>query len=250
MVRADEAAQRALELDPLSAEAHASLGLFRYAQQNAPAAISALTHAVELKPNYADAQSWLAWVQQVQGDSALGLESARRGVAVNPLSGEAISNLTLSYLASGDYEKALAQSLHNQTVLPSWPTAQFYEGLALYHLGRFKEVQARLEGVSVDWTDSGAESLLALSFIASGDLAAARELLSGIEGSDDPFSTGLVYAALGETENAFTRFNQIQRWNAWPPLAMRHFFPDVLGPLAEDPRYQALFKKMREDWGY
>lgn len=180
----------------------------------------------------------------------MGLESAKRGVAVNPLSGEAISNLTLSYLATGDYEKALAQSLHNQTVLPSWPTAQFYEGLALYHLGRFEEVQARLEGVSVDWADSGAESTLALAYIASGNEVAARELLALMEHAGDPFSTGLVYAALGENEKALALFGQIERWNTWPPLAMWHFFPNVLGPLTETSRYKALFEKMRKDWGY
>ena len=250
LVKAGEAVQHALELDPLSAEAHASRGLLQYAQQDAPNAILALTRSVELKPNYADAQSWLAWVQQVQGDSVMGLESAKRGVAVNPLSGEAISNLTLSYLATGDYEKALAQSLHNQTVLPSWPTAQFYEALALYHLGRFEEVQARLKGVNVDWTDSGAESTLALAYIASGNEVAARELLALMEHAKDPFSTGLVYAALGENEKALAIFEQIERWNTWPPLAMRHFFPNVLGSLAETPQYKTLFEKMRKDWGY
>jgi len=250
LIRAERAVQRALELDPLSAEAHASRGLLQYAKQDAPNAILALTRAVEIMPNYADAQSWLAWVQQVQGDPIKGLESGKRGVAVNPLSGEAISNLTLSYLANGDYSKALAQSLHNQTVLPSWPTAQLYEGLALYHLGRFEEVQARLKGVNVDWTDSGAESVLALAYIASGNEVAAREILALMEYTEDPFSTGLVYAALGENEKAFVNFEQIERWNTWPPLAMWHFFPNVLGPLAETPRYQALFKKMRKDWGY
>ena len=205
--------------------------------------------AVELKPNYADAQSWLAWVQQVQGDPVKGLESARRGVAVNPLSGEAISNLTLSYLAIGDYEKALAQSIHNQTVLPSWPTAQFYEGLALYHLGRFGEVQVRLNNVSVDWTDSGGEAVLALSYVASGDLDTARELLAVIERAEDSFSAGLVYAALGDTDTALTRFEQVERWNTWPPLALRHFFPTVLGPLAKNPRYGEIIENMNRDWG-
>jgi TolB-like protein len=249
MVRAGEAVQRALQLDPLSAEAYASLGLHEYAQQSAAESIKALTRAVELKPNYADAQSWLAWVQQVQGDSAAGLQSAKKAVTVNPLSGEAISNLTLSLLTNGQYEKALAQSRHNQTVLPSWPTAQFYEGLALYHLGRFTEVQALLENVSVDWTDHGAESLLALSFMASGDEAGARDVLASFEGSGDPFSEGLVYLALGEHDVAFARFEQVIQWNAWPALAMRHFFPDVLGPLSEDPRYQAFYREMVADWG-
>ena len=249
IVRAGEAVQRALELDPLSAEAYASLGLYEYAQQNAAESIVALTRAVELKPNYADAQSWLAWVRQVHGDSAAGLQSARRAVTVNPLSGEAVSNLTLSFLTNGDFEKALAQSRHNQTILPSWPTAKFYEGLALYHLGRFTEVQALLENVNVDWTDYGAESLLALSLLAAGDEAGARDVLASFEDSGDPFSAGLVYLALGETEEAFARFERVTEWHAWPVLAMRYFFPEVLGPQADNPRYQEFFREVAADWG-
>jgi TolB-like protein len=249
MVRAGEAVERALELDPLSAEAYASLGLYEYAQQNAAESIMALTRAVELKPNYADAQSWLAWVQQLHGDAAAGLQSARRAVTVNPLSGEAVSNLTLSFLTNGDFEKALAQSRHNQTILPSWPTAKFYEGLALYHLGRFTEVQPLLENVNVDWTDYGAESLVALSLLAAGDEAGARDMLTSFEDSGDPFSVGLVYLALGETEAAFARFERVTQWHAWPVLAMRYFFPEVLGPQAGNPRYQGFFREMAADWG-
>lgn len=249
MVRAGEAVERALELDPLSAEAYASLGLYEYAQQNAAESIMALTRAVELKPNYADAQSWLAWVRQLHGDAAAGLQSARRAVTVNPLSGEAVSNLTLSFLTNGAFEKALAQSRHNQTILPSWPTAKFYEGLALYHLGRFTEVQPLLENVNVDWTDYGAESLLALSLLAAGDEAGARDMLTSFEDSGDPFSVGLVYLALGETEEAFARFERVTQWHAWPVLAMRYFFPEVLGPQAGNPRYQGFFREMAADWG-
>jgi len=249
LVTAEKAIQRALELDPLSAEAHASLGLFHYAQQDAPRSIAELEQAVGLKPNYADAQSWLAWVRQLAGNPADGLESAMRAVAVDPLSGESISNLTLSYLALGDYEKALAQSQHNQTVLPAWPTAKFYEALALYHLGRFGEVQAVLENLSVDWTEQGAESLLALAYIASGEETAARDLLARIEATDDPFSAALVHAALGQTELAVGMFESVERWHAWPALAMRYFFPDVFAPLERTDRYQAFFAEMTKDWG-
>ncbi len=246
MVRAGEAVQRA-ELDPLSAEAHACGGS-SVRKAGWSRAILALTRAVELKPNYADAQSWLAWVQQVQGDAA---EVSKAPVEGSPsIRFPERPSVSDTFAPGRRYDdKALAQSLHNQTVLPSWPTARFYEGLALYHLGRYQEVQERLEGISVDWTDFGAEALLALSYVASGDHGQAREILATIQNADDPFSTGLVYAALGEAELAFTEFEKIERWNAWPPLAMR-IFSLILGPLAQTTRYQLLFETMREDWGY
>jgi len=230
MIRAEEAVQSALELDPLSAAAH-------------------LTRAAELQPNYADGLSWLAWMHQVQGDSAIGLDHAKRAVVVNPLSGEAISNLTLSYLANGQYEQALAQSLHNQQVLPSWPTAKLYEALALYHQGRFADAQIALSDLSVGWTRDGAQATLALTYVAIGKLVAARQVLADIEDREDYFSIGLVNVALDETELAFEAFNKVDDWGAWAALVMRHFFPEVLGPLAGDSRYQELLNQMNRSWG-
>ncbi len=249
MSRADEAVQRALELDPLSAAAHASRGLFLYARQNAEGAIRSLTRAAELQPNYADGLSWLAWIHQVNGDPAIGLGYAKRAVIVNPLSGEAISNLTLSYLANGSYEQALAQSMHNQDVLPSWPTAKLYEAMALYHQGRFADAQIAFMGLSVGWVRDGAESGLALSYIATGDLSAARQVLADIEDREDYFSIGLIYAALDEKELAFETFNKVEGWGPWTALVMRHFFSEVLRPLAGDSRYQELLDKMHRSWG-
>jgi len=247
--RADEAAHRAIALDPLSAAAHASLGLYLYARQDAQGSIKSLTRAAELQPNYADGLSWLAWMHQVQGDPVMGLEWAKKSVIVNPLSGEAVSNLTLSYLATGDYKQALAQSLHNQEVLPSWPTARFYQGLALYHQGRFLEAQNVLADLSVGWTNAGAESTLALAYVASGDEASARKVLASIQHGTDYFSIALVYAALGETGLAFETFNKIETLGPWPALAMRHFFPEVLESLRSEPEYQQILDKMHRSWG-
>lgn len=249
MIRADEAVQRALELDPLSAATHASRGLYLYARQDAEGSIIALTRSVELQPNYADGLSWLAWIHQVQGDPAIGLNYAKRAVVVNPLSGEAISNLTLSYLTNRLFEQGLAQSLHNQQVLPSWPTAKLYEALALYHQGRFAEAKIALTDLSVGWTRDGAEATLALTYVAVGDLVAARKVLADIEEREDYFSIGLIHLALDETELAFGAFNKVNGWGPWTALAMRHFFPEVLGPLAGDARYQELFSKMNRSWG-
>ena len=168
---------------------------------------------------------------------------------MNPLSGEAVSNLTLSYLATGDYKQALAQSIHNQEVLPSWPTARFYQGLALYHQGRFLDAQNVLTDLSVNWTKSGAESTLALTYIALGDEISARKVLAGIQKGVDYFSIALVYAALGEKEMALETFNKVENWGPWAALAMRRFFPEILDSLHSDPRYPLLLDEMHRNWG-
>jgi len=247
--RAEDAALRALELSPESAQAHASLGLLRSVRQDGPAAVRELRRAIELRPSYADAHNWLSWVQQLLGHREEALESARRAVELDPLSPEAVSNLSLAYLATGDHEAALAEARHVDEIQTSWGTARFYEGLALYHLGRYAEASSALETLTVPWAGAGPLATLALSQAADGDTAAARDLLAQIDGARYPFAVGLVHFALGEREDAFDAFQGASVWAEWPTLAVRDLYSEVLDPLRDDPRYGALLSDVDGAWG-
>ncbi len=246
--RAGHAGRRALELDPTLAEAHASLGLLHSVRQEGPEAVRQLRRAIELRPSYAEANNWLSWVHQLLGHRKEALESAKRAVELDPLSPEAVSNLSLSYLANGESERALAEAGRVREMQSAWATGAFYEGLSLYHLGRFGEAKSVLRDLSVPWAGSGPLATLALAHVASGDSSAARELLARIEGAADPFAAGLVHAALGEDEDAFDAFQRVDRWSDWPTLSVRYFYPDVWGPLRDDPRYRELLREVDDSW--
>lgn len=70
---AEDAALRALAIDPDLAEAHASLAIVRMDERDGPAALEMLERAVELQPSYPQAYHWLAFVQLLLGrpDAAL-----------------------------------------------------------------------------------------------------------------------------------------------------------------------------------
>jgi tetratricopeptide (TPR) repeat protein len=168
---------------------------------------------------------------------------------LDPLSPEAVSNLSLSYLANGEGEQALAEARRVNEIQTSWETGRFYEGLSLYHLGRFADARSVLEGISVTWAGSGPLATLALVHVASGDTAEARDLLARIEGSLDPFAAGLVLVALGDEDAAFDAFESVDNWSAWPAVSVRYLYRDVLGPLRDDPRYQELVREVDRTWG-
>jgi tetratricopeptide (TPR) repeat protein len=231
------------------AEAHASVGLFHSVRQEGPEAVRQLRRAIELRPSYAEANNWLSWVHQLLGHPKEALESAKRAVELDPLSPEAVSNLSLSYLANGESEQALAEARRVRELQSDWATGAFYEGLGLYHLGRFTEAQSVLRDLSVPWAGSGPLATLALAHVASGDSVGARELLARIEGAADPFAAGLVHAALGEDEDAFDAFQRVDRWSDWPTLSVRYFYPDVWGPVQDDPRYEELVREVDRTWG-
>jgi len=236
-------------LNPESAEAYTSLGLLYSERRDGPAAIRALTRAVELMPSYSEAHNWLSWVHQLLGNQEESLESAKRAVELDPLSPEAVGNLSLSYLANGEGEQALAEARRVDEIQPSWETGRFYEGLSLYHLGRFAEARSVLEGIAVPWAGSGPLATLALVHVASGDTAEARDLLARFERSLDPFAAGLVLAALGDEDGAFDTFESVDNWSDWPTVSVHHLYENVWAPLRDDPRYQELVREVDRTWG-
>lgn len=245
---AEEAIRRALELEPESAEAHASLGLLHSNRREGPAAIDMLNRAVQLRPNYAEAHNWLSWVHQVMGEAAGALTSAERAVQLDPLSPEAVSNLAISLLENGRERLALDEARRVRVLQPDWATGTFIEALALYHLGRLPEAEGVLRGLVVPWAGSGPEVTLALTRAASGDTDRAVEALRGFEARAEHFSVGLLRAALGDGEGALESFRKVSDWSYWPVFSVHHFYPRALGPLREDPRFEPIREAATRSW--
>ncbi len=247
--QAGDAARRALALDPDLAEAHAALGMLHYRNREGSDAIRELQLAVDLRASYADAYSWLRWVHSLVGHPNEALEMAKRGVELDPLSPENLNGLSMAYLIHGDGERALEEARRAREIQPDFATTHFYEAVALYHLGRMAEAKSILQDVAVPWAGSGPFATLALAHLATGDTARAREMLDRLREVDEPFEVGVVHAALGEQEMAFEAFREVDRWEAWPILAARYLYPEILGPLRDDPRYDQLLRSMDLAWG-
>jgi len=245
---AEEAIQEASRIDPELPEAYASLGLLYSNRHDGEKATQHLMRAVELRPGYANAHNWLSWGHLVLGHREAALESARRAAELDPLSPEIVLNLTLAYLVNGDAERALVEARRESELQSTWTSGKLGESLALYDLGRYSEAESVLENLVVEWAGSGPRAVLALVHVASGDLDAARILLNEFENDKDYFATGLVFAAMGQKENAFEAFQNTNEWNEWRSLAIRLLFRDVWTPLTGDPRYAELLKEVDRAW--
>ncbi len=254
--RADQAVRRALEIVPDSAEAHTSLGLLLLINQDGTGGIREFEHAIQLQPGYADAHTWHCWLSLLLGRGDVALKSAERAVELNPVSAEAVSNLAHSYLAIGKPEKALVEARKARELSPSYTTAGFYEGLALYDVGRFAEARSILAPLSVPvtgeltvpWAGRGPDATLALAHAGSGDRDGARAILAEIDAVDYPFAVGLVNAALGEIERAFDAFRRVDEMSAWPTLAIHHHYRTVWQLLRDDPRFENLRAVAYRSW--
>jgi Flp pilus assembly protein TadD len=254
--RADKAVRRALELVPDSAEAHTSLGLLLLINQDGSGGIREFERAIQLQPGYADAHTWHCWLSLLLGRGDVALKSAERAVKLNPVSAEAVSNLAHSHLAIGEPEKALVEARKARELSPSYTTAGFYEGLALYDLGRFAEARSILAPLSVavageltvPWAGRGPDATLALAHVGSGDRDGARDILAEIDAVAYPFAAGLIHAALSEIEQAFDAFGRVDEMSAWPSLAIHHHYRSIWQLLRDDLRFEDLLAVAYRSW--
>ncbi|REL33342.1 hypothetical protein DYD21_11215 [Rhodohalobacter sp. SW132] len=247
--RAEEAINRALELDPNLAEAYASLGLLYSNRHQGSAAIRELKRAVELQPSYAEAHNWLSWNYQLLGQPVKALESAKKAVNLNPLSPEALSNLSISYLYNGYLERALSESLRGIEIQPDWDGQAIHHGMALFNLGRYSEAKAVLQDRNVPWAGNGPLATLALCHKMIGETNEAKKIKKELEDKGDLFATGLIEASLGNEDKALSLFEQIDYWDDWETLSIHHLYTDILGPLKKGPRFKGILKSVNHSRG-
>ena len=251
--RAMRAAEHAIRLDPENPEALVAAGIIHHLELDGLEAMRRLEHAIELRPSYADAFSKVSWVAQILGRPQLAAQSAEKALALNPLAVEPRANFALTRLMRGEYELALSALRPDNNLIQDWPTNRFYEGVVLYHMGRYSEAIDILNGLSIPWAGFGPEATLALATAATGDEETASRMLTELENAKaHPFLTGLVHASLGDSEAAFAAIDSIDNWTAdadWPVLAARYLFPTVLDPLRSDPRYDRMLRSIDRAWG-
>jgi len=137
--RAESLIIKSIELDPLSAEGFAALGLARWKLGELDSAESALRRAVKLDSNYIPAQLWLAGLmgdQQRLQEELLVLEPA---IKLDPLNELLVINYVGTMVGTGDFEGGLNKALELLQVKPaSIPLLRTLSGL-MYKRGRLAE---------------------------------------------------------------------------------------------------------------
>lgn len=261
-VSQEEAARRALDLNPDLAEAHAALGYVHFIQHEGPAALRRFRRAVALKPSYAEAQKFLGGLLLPLGMPKEALKHFQLAKELNPQHVLARHGLYDAYLANDRPEMALLGAREQQRMYPEYEQAVWGEIRALYHLDRFEEAariaRQRLADSNTTHEEVALCSYLVAAEAAVGDTAQARSQLDKLESISVPEEgldryhalSSIAYAALGNVDAAFGAYQKIEKWPWFAALDLRYlFFPEVRRKLQEDPRYKDLIREINLYWG-
>jgi len=248
MPKAKEAAEKALQLDPSSPQAHTEMGEvyffyeFRWAD-----AEKEFRRAIELNPDYALAHSDLGWLLTSTGRAQEGTAESKRGQELDPLSLDTNIYYGLSLYFAGKYDAAEIQFRKTLDLEPDYWFARAYLGRTYARTGRIKEAIAELEK-AVKLSDGITETRtgLGVAYVANGQSMEARQILDKLLVQSDPYvppyNIAALYAALGEKDRALEYLRKGYEAGSIYMTFVK-FDPD-LNSLRSDPRYSALLRDM------
>lgn len=246
--KAIAAAQRAIELDSLAPEAHATLAFARlYYDWDRDGAEREFRLATRLAPRYALAHEWYAYLLIATGRDAEARTESDIAQRLAPLSVAAAVDGGLVSFYAGDLAVARQRLDGALLMAPDVPLAHFW-------LGRLAQRENDLAGARAEYAKSGAlrnwvPTIAATAYVDAslGDRAAARAAMVRLDSIAHeryvtPYAVALVHAALHEPDDAFRWLDRAvadrSHWLVWLERDNRW------APIRADPRFAALVRRV------
>ena len=239
--RAKAAAERAIDLDPELAEAHLAVAMYRmYYEWDFAAAEQAFERAVAINPSLVNAHYHLAWLYELFGRDEDAIRLGELTKELDPLAPFYSGWLAEQYRDAGRFDEAIAEAEATLSLRQNYPVANLVLGETYADLGQFDKAIEYHEKLKNNYYWSFA---LAASLGAAGRTDEALQLSSRFEENGDSFVLVLIYASLGDYDNAYrwllTAREEKIPWYPW----LLKWFPQTRG-FHDDPRVVALAREL------
>jgi eukaryotic-like serine/threonine-protein kinase len=248
--KAKEAAQRAIEIDPGSAEAHAAYGkiLADYYWKWSEAERE-FKRSIELNPNVAltHYQYGAACLTPV-GRFDEAISELKRGLELDPLSVPAAANLANCLTFARKNELAVQQGIEALRLEPNHPTARVALGFAYAASGMYDQAISLCDATLR--TDPGNQDCLqvvGLAYAKAGRRQESDQVIRKFEelgrtGYSVSYRPAAMYAMLGDKDKAFAWLEKALAAHDWD-MGRINVDPFV-DSLRDDPRFKDLIKRM------
>jgi tetratricopeptide (TPR) repeat protein len=218
---AASASRRAVELDPESAEAHASRGLAESLNKNFHEAEKEFVEAMRLNPRYYDAVYFYGRCYFTQGKMAEAAALFRKASELDPADVQSLNHLDMCLRALGRTDEARAVSRATFARAERYVAAHPEDARALY-LGAAALVVLGDRERCLDW--------------------AARALALDPEENTTLYNIACLYTHLGESGRALDLLEKTVR-SGFGQKEWVENDPDLV-PLRSEPRFQALIQQL------
>ena len=244
--RAEKAAARALEIDPLLGEAYASLGLVRFWHGwDWKGAEEMFSRAIELNPSYAMARQWYASLLNSRGRLDDAQNQMLRAREIDPHALIIQMNMADAPFFARDYEKAVEYLTALLNNVPQFFPALFNLGRAYLQMKKYPEAIAAFEkAIRFSGNREGQPALahaLALAGKPEKARATLETLLSDHSGRyvASPM-IARIYLGLGEVDNAIEWLRKGYQERSYWMVFLK--MDPVWDPIRSDSRFQELEK--------
>jgi eukaryotic-like serine/threonine-protein kinase len=246
--KAKAAAEKAVQLDSLSAEAHTSLAVFKlFYEFDWAGCEREFRRAMELNPSYAFAPDQFALALAFNGRFAESQAQSTRAAELDPLSPQVLIDATIGLVFQKNVA-AIKELARKVTELdPTYFFAPMVEGWALLDAGYYGDAIPFLKKATTMDAPPFVTAYLAYAYGSAGQRDSAMAELEKLKnmskgGQVLPFNLALVYLGLGDKvraidylERALAADSQFMAW-----LGQDHIFD----PLRSEPHFKALMKKL------
>jgi len=236
-------AEKAVEVGPNLAEAHAALGWVRFfSEWKFAEGLAELKRARELAPANATANDLLARVLIYVNQLAEAEKLARQAIELDPLAYLARANLARILLAEGKLGEADAEARKSVELQPTAAASHRWQVVVAILRG---DAETALREAQLEPNEGYHRFELALAYYARGDRAAADAALAEMVANDRDllaYQIAEVYAWRGETDKAF-EWLQIS-FDNHDTGTLTLLVDPLLRGLRDDPRYKNLVAKL------
>jgi TolB-like protein/DNA-binding winged helix-turn-helix (wHTH) protein len=247
--KANAAALKAIEMDPQSAEAHASLGLVLTHRWEWAGADAEFKHALRLDSRYANAHHWYGDYLSIMGRHDEALLEARQALELDPLNLMIGTWVGRRYYLARKYDLAIEQGRNTVELDAHFAAAHLLLGENYVQVGLHEQGLAELQTAASLSGDSPLYlAQVAVAHASAGRKTEALQIVAQLQTISStryvsPYGLAQIYAALSDKQQTF-KWLQI----AYDDRAvwMSYLAVDpVFDSLRSDQRFQDLLRRVR-----
>jgi eukaryotic-like serine/threonine-protein kinase len=246
--KAKEAAEKAIQLDDSSAEAHASLATYKlFNEYDWAGSEREFRRAFALNPNYAFAHDQFGLGLALQGRFEESLAEGKLASSLDPLSPQIPIDTIFAYVGQGKFQAAREEEKRAEDLDPTLFYCPWASGWIDLDAGNVAAAIPEFQKATAMGSATFVLAFLGCAYGASGDRARAMAQIEAMKqkslhGYVPPFNLAIVYLGLGDRKRALDHLEQAyaadSQWLCW--LKEDRIFD----PLRSEPRFIALMKKL------